>query len=288
MHDRRAFLKLTAVAAAALPACKSSEESVAAAKPAPSNTIRVASVPTAVEGDVLPALLAEFSAQTKLDAKLEARPDVYEAARAGKVDLVISHYGHRDAEQFVLDGLGEWPRTVFSNQMALIGPPADPAKIRGLTDAADAFRRIAETRSVFLVNDLDGVRYLTEILWHAIGAPSRAGWVIDARHQKEDAMAVAARLGAYTLWGLTPFLRTRKQAPLALEPLVLGDPLLQRMLVTVVVKGGNPAAATELQSFLLSPATQAKIRSTRYPTDQPVVCWVPGGRHNRTGMLPKS
>jgi len=288
MHDRRTFIKLTAVAAAALPACKDAEEPVPA-PPAPGNPrlVRVASVPTAVEGNVLPALIKEFIEQTKLDVKLEARPDVYDAARAGKVDLAISHYGHRDAEQFVLDGLGEWPRTVFSNQMALIGPPADPAKIRGLTDAADALKRIAETRSAFLINDLDGVRYLTDILWHAIGAPTRAGWMIDNKHQKEDAIALASKLGAYTLWGLTPFLRTHKTTPLALEPLVLGDPLLQRMLVTIVVKNGNPPAATALQSFLLAPATQAKIRATRYPTDQPVVCWVPGGRHNRTGMLPK-
>ncbi len=50
--------------------------------------------------------------------------DLYTQARAGKVDLAISHYGHREAEQFILDGLGEWPRTIFSNQVALVGPPS--------------------------------------------------------------------------------------------------------------------------------------------------------------------
>lgn len=162
-----------------------------------------------------------------------------------------------------------------------------PARIRGLADAAEAFERIATTRSPFVVNDLGGVRYLTEILWQCIGRPARAGWFIDDRHPREDAMAVAARLGGYSLWGLTPFLRSHRQRPRPLEPLVLADPLLQRLLVAVVVRvpGCNQDGARALQSHLLAPATQARIRATRYPTDERV-CWTPAGRNNRTAVLP--
>lgn len=279
--SRRAFLELSAGAAALAlaPAC-GRRDPAPAADPA---LVRVASVPTAVEGDLLPALVRDFAGRVEL----AARPDVYAAARDGRADLVVSHYGHHDCEQFVLDGLGEWPRTVFSNQMALVGPPSDPAGIRGMADAAEAFARIAATRSPFVVNDLDGVRYLTEILWQCIGCPPRDGWFVDDRHRREDAMAVAARLGGYSLWGLTPFLRTHRQRPLPLEPLVLGDPLLQRLLVSVVVRapGCNQDGARALQSHLLAPATQARIRATRYPTDGRV-CWMPAGRHNRTAVLP--
>jgi tungstate transport system substrate-binding protein len=280
--SRRAFLELSAGAAALAiaPACSRREPPAPVADPA---VVRVASVPTAVEGDLLPALVHDFPARVELSA----RPDVYAAARDGRADLVVSHYGHHDCERFVLDGLGEWPRTVFSNQMALVGPPSDPARIRGLTDAAEAFERIATSRSPFVVNDLDGVRYLTEILWQCAGRPARAGWFLDDQHQREDAMAVAARLGGYSLWGLTPFLRTHRQRPLPLEPLVLADPLLQRLLVSVVVRapGCNQDGARALQSHLLAPATQARIRATRYPTDEHV-CWMPAGRHNRTAVLP--
>jgi hypothetical protein len=70
-------------------------------------------------------------------------------------------------------------------------------------------------------------------------------------------------------------------------PLVLADPLLQRLLVSVVVRapGCNQDGARALQSHLLAPATQARIRATRYPTDERV-CWMPAGRHNRTAVLP--
>jgi tungstate transport system substrate-binding protein len=252
----------------------------------------VASVPTAVEGNVLPALIADFERHTRYRVELTTSTKLYDLAREGKIDLLISHYGHRDAERFVMDGLGEWPRTIFSNQMALVGPPGDPAGVRGLSDAGQALQKIAGTRSPFVLNDGDGTHYLTEILWHAAGRPDRTGWFLDLRSSGEVAIERASELGAYSLWGLTPFLRLRKAKQLRLEPLVLADPLLQRMLVSIIVKPGggrdvNTGGASALQAHLLAPAVQAQIRTIRYPGVD-VVTWVPGGRHNRTAILPRT
>jgi tungstate transport system substrate-binding protein len=255
--------------------------------------IRVASVPTAVEGNLMPSLVTEFENQSSYKVELTSTSQVYDRARAGDVDLAISHYGHKHAEQFVVDGYGEWPRTLFSNQMALLGPPSDPANVRGLQDVGEAFRRIAEKKARYVINGIDGVRYLTEILWNAAGRPNRSGWLIDEGQKKEEAVKTASDKGAYILWGLTPFLRvTHGDPPPKLEPLVTADPLLQRMLVSIIVKatkvpGTNEAGAGALQAFLLSPVTQARIREIRYPGSAHVA-WVPGGRHNRTAMLPKA
>ena len=253
--------------------------------------IRVFSVPTAVEGGVLPALIVDFEKQSGRRVELAASTDPYSLARNGQVDLAISHYGHKHAEQFVMDGFGEWPRTLFSNQMALLGPKSDPAKVRGLADAVEAFKRIAATKSPFVLNDIDGVRYLTEILWNAAGRPERGAWFIDDKtHRKQDAIYFAASKNAYVFWGLTPFLHVGGASSREIEPLVLGDPLLQRMLVSIVVKpakvpGVNMEGAKALEAYLLSPATQAHIREVRYPG--PIHCtWTPGGRHNRTAVLP--
>jgi tungstate transport system substrate-binding protein len=261
------------------------------ASPADAGVVRVASVKTAVEGDILPTLIAGFEKTSHYRVDLISGESVYTWAREGKADLVISHYGHREAEDFVLDGLGEWPRTLFSNQMALVGPPADPAGIRALEDVGEAFRRIAASKSKFVLNDIDGVRYLTEILWNAAGKPERSGWFLDEGHRKDGAIERASAMGAYTFWGMTPFLRLSGQTHLELEPLVLADPLLQRLMVSVVVKpakvpGVNAEGARALQAHLLAPATQAQIRSIRYPGDKRV-CWVPAGRNNRSAFLPK-
>jgi tungstate transport system substrate-binding protein len=294
--DRREFVALTGLAAATLGGCK--DASVPAGAPIPDEppeeptVVRIASVKTAVEGAVLPELIKVFERAGAYRVRLTTGTAVYDLGREGAVDLVVSHYGHRDAETFVLDGLGEWPRTIFSNQMALVGPPSDPAGVRGLDDAGLAFQRIATTKSKFLLNDIDGVRYLTEILWNAAGRPDRAGWMLDENISKDGAIYRASELGAYTLWGLTPFMRVDKFKPVALEPLVLADPLLHRMLVSILVKPGpgrriNTAGANAFQSFLLAPSTQAMIRTIHYP-GKDAIAWVPAGRHNRTAVLPKT
>jgi tungstate transport system substrate-binding protein len=291
--DRRDVLKLAA-AAVVLPACSKKETK---SEPSPLHveadlsTVRIASVPTAVEGNLLPTLIADFEKTSSRKVALTTTEEPYDLARDGKVDLAISHYGHKHAEAFVMDGFGEFPRTLFSNQMALVGPPADPAKIRGLSDAGEAFRRIAATKSPFIVNGIDGVHYLIEILWNAAGKPDKTGWYIDEGRKKDDAINNASERGAYALWGLTPFLRLDRAAHLKLEPLVLNDPLLQRMLVSIVVRpskvaGLNVDGARAMQDFMLAPSTQAHIREVRYPGET-AVCWSPAGRHNRTAMLPK-
>jgi tungstate transport system substrate-binding protein len=298
--DRRSFLAFagSSVVASTVSGCSKKEPTPSAAEAGPVTTVpvnvgivRVASVKTAIEGNVLPELIAEFEKISSYRVELTPGESVYTWAREGKADLVISHYGHREAEDFVLDGSGEWPRTIFSNQMALVGPPSDPAGVRGLEDAGEAFRRIAASKSPFVLNDIDGVRYLTEILWNAAGKPDRSGWFLDEGHRKDGAIERASEMGAYSFWGLTPFLHLNGKAPLKLEPLVLADPLLQRLLVAVVVKpakvpSANAEGARALQAHLLSPSTQAQIRSIRYPGDKRV-CWVPAGRNNRIAMLPK-
>ncbi|HEY8080221.1 MAG TPA: hypothetical protein VIF62_39095, partial [Labilithrix sp.] len=221
---------------------------------------------------------------------LVATKDVYDLARRGDCDLVLSHYGHRKAEEFVTDGFGEWPRTVFSNQTAIFGPPEDPARIRGLGDATEAMSRIATARAPFVVNDIDGQRYVADILWNGAGAPARDGWWIDSGATREDALAIAADKRGYVLWGLTPFAHSSHGGSKPLEPLVYTDPLLQRLMVTIVVKREKVPSvdldgAHALQTFLLEAATQAKVRATHYP-GVAASAWAPAGRHNRYAVLP--
>lgn len=255
-----------------------------------SPNIRLASVPTAVEGGLLPVLLEDFEKRTgrKVDLQVHTK-DAYDVARAGGADLVISHYGHKQAEQFVLDGLGEWPRTVFSNQSAIFGPPNDPAKVRGMTDAVEAMRRIAQAKVPFVVNDLDGQRYVAEILWHAAGAPSRDGWWIEGGVKQAYALDMANEKRAYVLWGLTPFADAQKVEKRDLEPLVYSDPIMQRLMVAIIVKkekfpSADTVGAHALLDYLLEASTQGKMRATVYP-GLAHSGWAPMGRSNRYAIL---
>jgi len=256
-----------------------------------SSLVRLSSVVTPQDGGLYDDLLPNFEQQTGYRVELTTGVDVYGPARNGEADVVLSHYGHEDVQAFVQDGFGQWPQTVFFNQHVLLGPPDDPAKVQDLADVVEAFRRISQTRSPFIVNDNEGIKYLSEFLWNAAGSPEKEGWYIDQEGlQGQDAIARAAQQGGYVLWGLTPFLRTQKQNRLELQPLVLNDPLLQRIMVTVAVdpdkvSGVNVTGAEAFQQYLLDPATQARIRAFRLPgIDQQI--WWPAGRNNAGYVLP--
>jgi tungstate transport system substrate-binding protein len=238
-----------------------------------------------VPDDVVRPLLGDFAAQSGRRAEIVyTGNDPFTFARDGKADLVISHYGHEGVQPFVTGGYGLWPHAVFANQIALLGPSNDPAHVRGLTDAAEAFRRIATTRSRFLVNNSEGNKYVEQILWVKAGSPEKGAWYLDRHTQGPQAARDAAKEGAYTLWGVPPFLRLKRQSPMDLEPLVTQDPVFQRIMVAIVVNrqkvtGVNDAGAEAFQAFLLAPSTQARIAAFRYP-DLSQQVWWPAGRHN--------
>jgi len=237
-----------------------------------------------VPDELLRPLLPAFQMQTGIRAEIVyTGNDPFAVAREGKADLVISHYGHEGVQPFVSEGVGMWPHPVFANQMALLGPPSDPAHVRGLTDASEALRRIAATKSRFVVNNSAGAKYLEEIFW-AGNAPAKGDWYLDLKSQGPQAARDAAQKGAYVIWGLPPFLRLKRQNSLDLEPLVVGDSVLQRIMVAIVVNpkkvpGVNVDGANAFQKYLIAPATQARIRAFRYP-DFAEQAWWPAGRHN--------
>lgn len=248
-------------------------------------TVRLAVVNTPKFSGLIDALIKEFEAQSGYSVTVYSGSDVYDRARAGEADIVISHYGKAPVERFVLEGYGLWPRTVFSNQAAIIGPKSDPAQIRGMTSAAEAFAKIAKARAPFVANDLPGIRYLTDILWEEAGRPEKAGWFLELGVAKGQAVADAEQRQGYVIFGAYPFLfryKTRHNSDM--ELMVISDPLLQRVMASVVVNaakvpGVNAEGASALQNFLIDAKTQARIAAFRSPGSN-VQLWWPAGRHN--------
>lgn len=290
--SRRSFLeRTTATLVAALTARAARATERARPARARSQSVRIASVPTAVEGGVLPDLAGSFERETGVSVAIAKDEEPYDVAERGGADLVISHFGHKDTERFVTRGLGLWPRTVFSNQLALFGPRGDPAGVRGAVSLVHAFGQIARAKAPYVLNKTHGIGYLTDLLWCAAGRPSKDGWFVDNGVSKAAAIALAAERGAYVFWGLTPFVREEKAKPRGLEPLVTADPLLQRLMVAVVVNpkrvsGVNSAGAARFLEYLLLPATQARILEVRYPGVEHAV-WAPAGRDNPGRALPR-
>jgi tungstate transport system substrate-binding protein len=238
-----------------------------------------------VPDELLRPLLPDFEKRTGRQAEIVyTGNDPFSVAREGKADMVISHFGHEGVEPFVAGAFGMWPHPVFANQMALLGPKEDPAHVRGLPDAAEAFRRIASSRSLFLANNGSGAKYLEEILWTSAGVVERGDWYLNLKSQGRQSAQDASQKGAYVLWGLSPYLRLNRQGGMRLVPLVVADPIFQRIMVSIRVNpekvaGVNADGAKAFEEFLLAPATQARIRAFRYP-DFDQQAWWPAGRHD--------
>jgi tungstate transport system substrate-binding protein len=306
--DRRAFLKalgaggaaigaLAACSAAPTPPSSSPAATTAAAatsaataapnaagSPAQPGVVRLMSVVIPSESGLYAYLLPDFEKRTGYKVEIATAQDVYGPARSGKADIVLSHYQHEGVSSFVQEGFGEWPRTVFASPGALIGPPADPAKVRGLTDVVDALARIAKGNIPFVVNDIDGLRYVAEVSFRAAAVATGGTWYVDKGLRGPLAMQAAAAQSGYTMWGVVPFLRNQQQAKLALEPIVVNDQILKSVMVTIVVSdrkqaGINAKGALALQQYLLEPATQAKVRTFRMAGIAEEAWW-PAGQDN--------
>jgi tungstate transport system substrate-binding protein len=251
----------------------------------PRGVVRLAVVNTPVSSGLLAYLLPDFEQQSGYSVKVYGGNDVYDRARAGEADIVISHYGKTGISSFVMEGYGEWPKMVFSNQSALIGHRSDPAKVTGLGSTAAALKRIASSQATFIHNNSPAVSYLTEVALATIGQPERSGWFRDKGWRNAAAAAMAEETRGYFIWGAVPFLRyLRQHESSELEILVADDPALQRVMAAIVVsdqklEGINSSGAEALLAYLLAPATQAKIAAFRMPGID-LQLWWPAGRDN--------
>ncbi len=184
------------------------------------------------------------------------------AVRAGQVDLVTLHscdtFANLAADGYVLD-LQPWLR----NDLLLVGPPEDPAKVRG-TDAIEAMRRIVRARAPFVQHPSLGVHEVLRDVTHEAGIdldPEMTTVVLKERFR--PVLQLAEEKHAYVVVGRIPF-RSGKQPHTTLVSLVERDPRLRRPYLVAVV---NPqrvptarlAAARVLQAWLRSTATQAWV-----------------------------
>jgi tungstate transport system substrate-binding protein len=250
------------------------------------DALRLAVVNTPKFSGLIDDLIADFKAAGGGEVTVYGGSDVFEKARAGEADLVIAHWGKAEVERFVLDGYGSWPRMVFSNQLAIVGPASDPAGIRGLTDAAEALKKIASVKAPFAVNAIPGITYASDILWRAAGSPEKGGWLLDPGVAKGQALKFAEEKGAYTIWGALPFLRFKAKHASTLELMVTADPFLQRVMAAIAVNpdkvpGVKAKLADAFVAYLTSPRGQARISAFRSHGVEAQLWW-PAGRHNAT------
>lgn len=238
------FLVLTLVLAVLLAGCVAPPPQTPAeqptAAPAGSDT-PAAETPAAAAGT---SLILATTTSTQDSGLLEAILPDFEAASGVKVDVVavgtgaalklgedcnadvvLVHARSRE-DAYMNDGFGTRREDVMYNDFVVVGPPADPAGISGMTSASDAFTQIAADAAPFISRGDDSGTHTKELsVWEAAGIEPQGDWYISAGQGMGAVLSMADEQQAYTLSDRATYLaRTLEGTDLVIE--VEGDPIL--------------------------------------------------------------
>ncbi len=218
------------------------------------------------DAGLLDSLLPEFERQTGRRVRVIAvgSGQALAMGRRGDADVVLSHAP--EAERQLTDsGYFTLRRRVMHNDFLVVGPAADPAGLRGMNDAAAAFRRVSRAGARFVSRgDRSGTHQMELGLWQRAGlAPPEPGaWYVESGQGMGATLQMADEKGAYTLVDRATYLVWRDRVRLV--PMVEGDSALYNVYHVLVVNPANAprvneAGAAAFAAFLVAPDTQARI-----------------------------
>jgi tungstate transport system substrate-binding protein len=182
----------------------------------------------------------------------------------GEADVVLVHAPETE-KRYLAEGTLINRRLVMHNDFIIVGPPADPARIRGLRKAGDAFRTIAETKAPFVSRgDNSGTHILEKRVWEQAGIESKGGWYLQSGQGMGQTLGIASEKRAYTLTDRGTFLAFAKRVQLTV--LVEKDSSLQNIYHVMEVSPArfpkvNGAGGKAFADFMVSPKGQAVIKT---------------------------
>jgi tungstate transport system substrate-binding protein len=231
--------------------------------PADTHTVRCAVIGGMTMTGLWQEIARMFEAQTGYRVEVVAtgpRPILDAAMRAGKVDLLTMHSGDITTD-LVADGYGVNMRPWTRNELCIVGPPDDPAHVRGMTNGAAALRKIAGARARFVDFEGIGSRELVHTLWRLADTEPRGDWVLkDGTVSRWNILQFARTNDAYVVVGYIPA-HTGKMYAEGMEILVKGDPVMRRPFIVMETNpqkfpNANSVGARALSDFLLSDRVQ--------------------------------
>ncbi len=169
----------------------------------------------------------------------------------GNVDVILVHARERELK-FVEQGYGTKRYAVMHNDFIIIGPPADPAGLKGSSDAIAAFKKLAATRSRFVSRgDDSGTHTKEQSIWKKTGLTMETKTtLIEKKGKKREltfihphglgnwywsigqgmgkTLTLADEKQAYTMTDRGTYIKYKfgREVPIELDILCQGDPVL--------------------------------------------------------------
>lgn len=204
-------------------------------------SILVASTTSTQDSGLFGHILPLFEAASGIDVKVIAQGtgQALDTGRRGDADVVFVHAKEQE-EKFVAEGYGVKRYNVMYNDFVLIGPKADPAKVRGGKDILAALKAVHAAAAPFVSRgDKSGTHSAELALWQAAGldpASAKATWYRAIGQGMGAALNTSGAMGAYVLSDRATWLSFKNKA--ALELMVEGDARLFNQYGIILV---NPA-----------------------------------------------
>lgn len=135
------------------------------------DTITLATTTSTDNSGLLAHIHPDFEKKTGIRVKVVAKGTgaSLQLARDGNADVILVHAREHE-DKFVEEGYGVMRKDVMYNDFVILGPPGDPAGIRGTDDPAEALARIARGRRWFVSRgDGSGTHLREQQLWQRTG-----------------------------------------------------------------------------------------------------------------------
>jgi len=217
------------------------------------------------DAGLLPVILPDFEQQysVKVDVIAVGSGQALKLGQDGNADVLLVH-SRAQENAFMAAGDGVRREDVMYNDFIIVGPESDPAGIKGLTSATDAFKKIADKKATFISRgDGSGTDTKEKAIWKAASIEPAGDWYVSAGQGMGEVLTMAQEKEAYTLSDRATYL-TRTQSGLKLQILVQGDKTLFNPYGVIAVnpnKGPqiNADMASKFIDWLISLPTQDKI-----------------------------
>ena len=190
----------------------------------------------------------------------------------GDGDVLLVH-ARAAEERFVADGYGVARFDVMHNDFVVVGPPADPAGVAGMSDAVAALAKIAASEAPFASRGDDSGTHKAELgLWKEAGVDVQAasgGWYRETGSGMGTTLNTGIGMGAYVMTDRATWISFGNKGAHRLA--VEGDPrLFNQYGIILVNPDRHPHVKAELgQQFvgwILAREGQAAIAS--YTVDE--------------------
>lgn len=267
MRCRHLTLALAALAVTGL---------AAAPATAQDKSIVVSSTTSTQDSGLFGYILPMFKEKTGIDVKVVAQGtgQALDTGRRGDADVVFVHAKAQE-EKFVAEGHGVERHDVMYNDFVLIGPKADPSKVRGGKEIVPALKAIYEAGAPFVSRgDKSGTHSAELRLWKAADldpAGAKPAWYREIGQGMGAALNTASAMGAYVLADRGTWISFKNKDQLAI--VVEGDQRLFNQYGIVLV---NPEKHSHVKKelgqqfidWIISAEGQDAIRSYKIDGQQ--------------------